>query len=77
MADSSENELSDCSGNLSVVSDEDFEISNSSEDIVREDKLEIEHGNAVSRPLSFRRPELHLKFPANSDLKINHSVKTL
>ena len=30
MADSSEDELSDSSGNLSVVSDEDFEASSSS-----------------------------------------------
>ena len=75
-ADSSEDELSDFSGNLSVVSDEDFEVSSSSEDSVREDELEIEHGSAVSRPLSFRGPELHLKFPANSDLKTNQSVKT-
>ena len=68
--------LSDSSGNLSAVSDEDFEVSSSSEDIVREDKLGIEHGGAFSRPLSFREPELHLKFPANSDLKINQSVRT-
>ena len=74
MADSSENELSDSSGNLSVVSDEDYEVSSSSEASVREDELEIEHGCAVSCPLSFRGPELHLKFPANSDLKINQSV---
>ena len=40
--------MSDFSGNLSVVSDEDFELSSSSEDSVREDKLEIEHGSAVS-----------------------------
>ena len=59
-----------------LFSDEDFEVSNSSEDSVREDELEMEHGSAVSRPLSFRGPELHLKFPANSDLKINQSVKT-
>ena len=52
MADSNEDELSDSSGNLSVVSDEDFEVSSSSEDSVREDELEIEHGSAVSRPLS-------------------------
>ena len=77
MADSSEDELSDSSGNLSVVvSDEDFELSSSSEDSVREDELEIEHSSAVSRPLSFREPELHLKFPANSDLKINQFVNT-
>ena len=68
--------MSDSSGNLSIVSDEDFEVSSSSEDSVREDELEIEHGSAVSRPLSFLGPELHLKFPANSDLKINQSVKT-
>ena len=65
MADSSEDELSDSSGNLSVVSNEDFEISSSSEDSVRADELEVEHGNVVSRPLSFRGPELHLKFRAN------------
>ena len=69
MADSSEDELSDSSGNLSVVSDEHFEVSSSSEVIVREDELEIEHGFAVSHPLSFGGPELHhLKFPADSDL---------
>ena len=36
-ADSSEDELSDSSGNLSVVSDEDFEVFSSSEDSVRDD----------------------------------------
>ena len=79
MVDRSEDELSDSSGNLSVVSDKDLEVSSSSaaEDTVREDKLVIEHGSAASRPLSFRGPEIHLKFPANSDLKINQSVKTL
>ena len=77
IADSSENELSDSSGNLSVVSDEDFKVSSSSEDSVREDELVIEHGSAVSRPLSFQGPQLHLKFPTNSNLKINQSVKTL
>ena len=66
MADSSEDELSDSSGNLSVVS-----VLSSSEDSIREEELEIEHVSAVSRPWSFRGPELHLKFPANSDLKIN------
>ena len=76
MADSSEDELSDSSGNLSVVSDKDFEVSSSSEDSVREDELEIEHGSVVSHPLSFRGPELPLKVPANSHLKINQSVKT-
>ena len=74
MADSSEEEMSDSFGYLSVVSDEDFEVSSSSEDNVREDELEIEHGSAVSHPLSFRGLELHLIFPANSDLKINQSV---
>ena len=54
MADSNEDELSDSSGNLSVVSAEDFEVAGSSEDSVREVKLEIEHASAVSRPLSFR-----------------------
>ena len=53
MADSSEEELSDSSGNLSVVLDEDFEVSSSSEHSLGEDELEIEHGSAVSRPLSF------------------------
>ena len=43
MAESSEDEFSDSSGNLSVVSDEDFEVSSSSEDSVREDELEIKH----------------------------------
>ena len=77
MADSGEDKLSDSFGNLSVVlADEDFEVFSSSEDSVIEDELESEHGSAVSRPLSFRGPELHLKFPANSDLKINQSVKT-
>ena len=76
MADSSEDELSDFPGNLNVVSDENFEVCSSSEDSVREDELETEHGSAVSRPLSFRGPKLHLKFPANSDLKIKQSVKT-
>ena len=66
MADSSEDELSDSSGNLSVVSDKDFEVASSSEDSVREDELEIMHGSAF----------LVFNFPANSDLKINQSVKT-
>ena len=57
--------MADSSGNLSVVSEDDFEVSSSSENSVRKDELEIEHGSAVSRPLSFRRPELHLKFPAS------------
>ena len=61
MANSSEDELSDSSGNLSVVSDEDFELSSSSEDSVREDELEIEHGSAVSRPLSVPRTEISLE----------------
>ena len=42
MADSSEDELSDSSGNLSVVSDDEFEVSSSLEDSVREDELENE-----------------------------------
>ena len=42
MADSSEDGLSDSSGNLSVVSDKGFEVSSSSEDSVREDELENE-----------------------------------
>ena len=67
MADSSEDELSDFFGNLSVVSVEDFEVSSSSEESVREDELEIELGRTVSRPLSFRGTELHLKFPTNSN----------
>ena len=75
MADINEDELSDSAGNLSVVSDEEFEVSSSSEDSVREDELVIEHGFSVSHPLSFRGPELHLKFPSNSDLKINQFVK--
>ena len=49
MADSSEDELSETSGYLSVVSDEDFEVSSSSEDSVREYELEID-GRAVFRP---------------------------
>ena len=50
MADSSEDELSDSTGNLSVVSDEDFEVSSSSEDSLREDELEIEHGLQLNCP---------------------------
>ena len=76
IADSNEDELSDSSGNLSVVSEEDFEVSSSSKDTVREDELEIEHDIAFSLTLSLRGPELHLKFPTNSNLKINQSVKT-
>ena len=80
MGDSSEDELSDSSGNLSVVSDEDFEIASISEDIVREDELEIEHDSAVYRParcIILPRTETSLEIPANSDLlKINQSVKT-
>ena len=49
--------------------------SNSPEDSVRENELKIEHGSAVSPPLSFRGPELNLKFTANSDLKVDQSVK--
>ena len=45
MADRNEDELSDSSSNLSVVSDEDFEVSSSSEDSLREDVLEMEHGD--------------------------------
>ena len=56
MADSSEDELSDSSGNLSVVSDEDFEVYSSLEDSVSEDELKIEHGSAVSRPLPYQGP---------------------
>ena len=73
ITDSSEDELFDSSGNLSVVSDEDFEVFSISEDSVRKD--ELEHGSAVSRTLSFQGPELHLKFPANSDLKIKQSFE--
>ena len=51
IADSSEDEFYHFSGNLSVVSDEDFEFSSNSEDSVRGDELEIEHGSAVSRPV--------------------------
>ena len=42
MANNSEDELSDSFRNSSVVSDEDFEISSSSEVNVREDELENE-----------------------------------
>ena len=70
-------ELSDSSGNLSVFSDEDFEVFSSSEDFVRKDELEIEHDSAVLRLLFFRGPELHLKFPTNSDLKKKQSENTL
>ena len=42
MADSSEDELSNFFGNLSVVSVNDFEVSSSSEESVREEKLENE-----------------------------------
>ena len=66
MADSSEDELSDSSGNLSVVSDEDFEVSISLEDSVREDELEIEHGSAVSRPLSGKRKSSQTQSSAKS-----------
>ena len=81
MVDSSEDELSDSSGNLSVVSDEDFEVSSSSEDSVREDELGTEHGSAVSRPLSGYRKNSQTRSSArsskqNSELKINQSVKT-
>ena len=51
MADSSEDELPDSFGNLSIVSDEDFKVSSSSEDSVREDELEFKHGSALSRPV--------------------------
>ena len=44
MADCNEDELSDSYGNLSVVA-------SSSEDSVRKDELEIEHGCVVSRPV--------------------------
>lgn len=47
MADSSEDESSDFSDNLSVISDEDFVVSSSSEASVREDEVEIEQGSAV------------------------------
>ena len=36
-------QLSDSTGNLSVVSDEDFEVFSSSEDSIRKHELEIEH----------------------------------
>ena len=49
MADSNEDQLFDSYGNLSVVSDEDFEVSSSSKDSVKENELKIEHGSAVSR----------------------------
>ena len=62
-ADSSEDELSDFSGNLSVVSDEDFEVSSSTEDSVREDELEIEHGRMVSRLCLSEHRNFTLNFP--------------
>ena len=46
--------MSDSSSNLSVVSDEDFEVSSSSKDSIRAEELEIDHGSSISRPLSFR-----------------------
>ena len=71
-ADSSEDELSDSSGNLSVVSDENFEVSSSSEDSVRHE-LENELAAIFSHWFVsyYRGPKLPLKFPANSDLKTN------
>ena len=36
----------------------------------------VEHGSAVSHPLSFRGPEFRLKFSANGDLKIKQFVDT-
>ena len=77
MADSSEDELSDSSGNLNVVSDEDFEASSSSEDSVREDELEIEHGSVVSRPVRcIILTKTGTSLEISRDLKINQSVKT-
>ena len=66
MADRSEDELSGSSGNLSVVSDEDFEVSGSSQDSVREDELETEHCSAVSRPLSDKRKSSQTRSSAKS-----------
>ena len=67
MANSSEDALSDSSGNFkSVVSDEDFEVSSSSEDSVREDELKIEHSSAVSRPLSGKRKNSQTRSSAKS-----------
>ena len=44
--------------NLSVVSEEDFKVSISSEDSLREDEVEIEQGSAVSRPLCGKRKNI-------------------
>ena len=66
MADSSEDESCDYSDNLSVVSDEDFEVSSSSEVSVREDKVEIEQGSAVL-VLCLEKERV-----VNLDLHLNH-----
>ena len=66
MADSSEDESSDSSDNLSVVSDEDFVVSSSSEASVREDEVEIEQGSAISRPLSGKRKSSQPRSSAKS-----------
>lgn len=66
MADSSEDESSDSSDNLSVVSDEDFVVSSSSEASVREDEVEIEQGSAVFL-LCLEKERV-----VNLDLQLNH-----
>ena len=75
MAHSSEDELPDSSGKYRFRRRFLKSLVSSSEFSVRADESEIEHGIAVSRPLLLRGPELHLKFPTNSDIKINQSVK--
>lgn len=66
MADSSEDESSDSSDNLSVISDEDFVVSSSSEASVREDEVEIEQGSAVFL-LCLEKERV-----VNLDLQLNH-----
>ena len=66
MADSSEDESSDSSDNLSVISDEDFVVSSSSEAGVREDEVEIEQGSAVFL-LCLEKERV-----VNLDLQLNH-----
>ena len=83
-ANSNQSHASNCLiptyGNLGVVSDEDYEVSSSSEDSVREDEWEIEHGSAVSLPVRciiLPRTGISLEISLDySDLKINQSVKT-
>ena len=66
MADSSEDESSDSSDNLSVVSGDDFVVSSSSKASVREDAVEIEQGSAVSPSLSGKRKSSQPRSSAKS-----------